>query len=67
MQPIHPKEHLIASYGQYVKVCIQLNPLAFESDSIVLGFVTEIRREGRRNFRDQRTDVHKELFIVLVD
>jgi len=29
--------------------------------------MTEIRREGRRNFEDQRTDMHKKLCTVLVD
>jgi len=33
----------------------------------MLGFVTGICREGRRNFGDQRTDVHKELCTLLVD
>ena len=30
-------------------------------NTYMLGVVTEIRREGRRNFGDQRTDVHEEL------
>ena len=29
--------------------------------------MTGIRHEGRQNFGDQRTDVHKKLCIVLVD
>ena len=33
----------------------------------VLGIVTEIRHEGRRNFRDQRTNVQKELCTLSVD
>ena len=33
----------------------------------LLGFVTGIRREGRQNFGDQITDVHKELCTVPVD
>ena len=31
------------------------------------GFVIGIRHEGRRNFEDQRTNVHKELCTLLVD
>ena len=30
----------------------------------IIRIVTEIRREGRRNFGDQRTDMHKELYKV---
>jgi len=33
----------------------------------IVRIMTGIRREGRRNFRDQRTDVHKKLCIVVVD
>jgi len=33
----------------------------------VLEFVTGIYREGRQNFGDQRTDVHKELCTLSVD
>jgi len=35
----------------------------FESRGKLLGFVTRIHREGRRNFGDQKTDMHKELYI----
>ena len=38
----------------------------FKSKRRLLGFVTGIRREGRRNFGDQRTNVHK-LCILPVD
>ena len=38
-----------------------------ESRERLLGFVTETCRESRRNFLDQRTDVHKELCTLLVD
>jgi len=34
---------------------------------VLLGFLTGIRREGRRNFGDQRMGVHKELCIVSID
>jgi len=30
----------------------------------IVKIVTGIHREGRRNFRDQKTDVHKELCTV---
>jgi len=33
----------------------------------MLGFVTGIHCEGRRNFGDQSTDMHKELYTLLVD
>ena len=32
-----------------------------------LGIIIGIRREGRQNFRDQKTDVYKELCTLLVD
>ena len=35
--------------------------------SLVLGIVAEIYREGRRNFRDLRTDMRKELCTLPVD
>ena len=31
----------------------------------IVRIMTRIRREGRQNFRDQRTDVHKELCSIL--
>jgi len=36
-------------------------------DCLGLGFVTGICRDGRLNFGDQRTDVHKELCTLPVD
>jgi len=33
----------------------------------IIRIVTGIHREVRRNFRDQRTDVHKELCPVVVN
>jgi len=33
----------------------------------IFRIMTGIHREGRRNFRDQKTDVHKKSCIVLVD
>ena len=39
----------------------------FESRERLLGFMTRIRRERRQNFINERTDMHKELCIVLVD
>ena len=33
----------------------------------IVRIMTRIRREGRKNFRDQRTDMHKELYTVLVN
>jgi len=33
----------------------------------IVRIVTGIHHEGRRNFRDQRTNVHKELCTVVVD
>jgi len=33
----------------------------------LLGFVTRIRCEGRRNFGDQKTDVNKELCALPID
>ena len=38
----------------------------FESRRKLLG-VSRIYREGRRNFRDQRIDVHKELCALSVN
>jgi len=32
----------------------------------IVRIMTGIRHEDRRNFRDQRTDMHKKLCIVLV-
>ena len=34
---------------------------------LALGFVTGIRCGGKRNFGDQKTDVHKELCTLPVD
>jgi len=31
----------------------------------IVSIMTGIQREGRQNFRDQRTDVHKELCSIL--
>jgi len=39
----------------------------FELRGRLLGFVTGIRHEGRRNFKDQRTNMHKELCTLSVD
>jgi len=39
----------------------------FESREKLLGIVTRICREGRRNFKNQRTDVNKELYTLSVD
>ena len=36
------------------------------SQGAIVRIVTEICHEGRRNFRDQRTDMHKELCTLLV-
>ena len=36
----------------------------FESREKLLGIVTEIRREDRQNFKNQRTDVHKEMYTL---
>jgi len=33
----------------------------------IIRIMTGIRREGRRNFRDQRTNVYKELCTILID
>ena len=33
----------------------------------LLGFVTGIRREGRRNYENKKTDMHKELYTAPVD
>ena len=33
----------------------------------IVRFVTRIRRKSRRNFRDQKTDMHKELCTILVN
>ena len=33
----------------------------------IVRIMTRIYDKGRRNFKDQRTDVHKELCIVLVN
>jgi len=47
---------------------IKLHIIKFYGDNTyLLGFVTTIHHEGRQNFRNQRTDVHKELYTVPVD
>jgi len=33
----------------------------------IVRIMTGIRREGRRKFRDQRTNMHKKLCTVLID
>ena len=33
----------------------------------IVRIVTRIRREDRRNFEDQRKDIHKELCTILID
>jgi len=33
----------------------------------IIRIMTRIRREDRRNFEDQRKDIHKELCTILID
>ena len=40
---------------------------SFRVKEEIVRIITRIHRKGRRNFRDQRTNVHKKLCTIVVD
>ena len=76
MRGLWRRESEMEMKSRVVQLCIDMSTwskmdiLGFERNRVkgeIIRIVSRIHREDRQNFRDQRTDVHKELFTLPVD